>query len=53
MIVGKIEQGIVRKTIVIKLEKMGDFHKIDLNKDERANHVQIHLNLNWEAVKIS
>ena len=39
--------------MVIKLEKTGDFHKIDLSKDERANPVQVHVNLNWEAVKNS
>ncbi len=39
--------------MVIKLEKTGDFHKIDLSKDKRANPVQVHVNLNWEAVKNS
>ena len=39
--------------MVIKLEKTGDFHKIDLSKDEIASPVKIHVNLNWEAVKNS
>ncbi len=39
--------------MVIKLEKTGDFHKINLNKEERSNPVRVHVNLNWEAVKNS
>lgn len=36
--------------MVIKLEKTGDSHRIDLRKHESAKSVSVHVNLNWEKL---
>ncbi|MDY7003760.1 MAG: tellurium resistance protein TerA [Cyanobacteriota bacterium] len=36
--------------MVIKLEKTGDFHNINLSKDDSTDPVIVHVNLNWEAI---
>ena len=37
--------------MAIKLEKSGDFHKINLEKSESAESLRVHVNLDWEEVK--
>ncbi|NEQ75968.1 MAG: hypothetical protein F6K23_24790 [Okeania sp. SIO2C9] len=36
--------------MVIKLEKTGEFHNINLGKYDSINPVIVHVNLNWEAI---
>lgn len=37
--------------MAIKLEKSGDFHKINLDKSENAESLRVHVNLDWEELK--